>query len=46
MSFKFMKNEDKIILEIFDEENKYKTLEFDHIEELNIKLNKKVKIFI
>lgn len=46
MSFKFMKNEDKIILEIFDEENKYKTLEFDHIEELNVKLNKKVKIFI
>lgn len=44
--FKFIQKENKIILEIYDEDNIYKTLEFSTIEELNVKLNKKIKVFI
>ena len=32
--------------EIYDEENIYKTVEFTKIEELNVKQNKKIKVFI
>lgn len=46
MYFKFIKKEDKFLLEIYDEENIYKTLEIPMIEELNVKLNKKIKVFI
>ena len=46
MYFKFIQKEDKIILEIYDEENIYKTVEFTKIEELNVKQNKKIKVFI
>lgn len=44
--FKFIQNESKILLEIYDEENLYKSVEYDNIEELNVKLNKKIKVFI
>jgi len=44
--FKFIQNENKILLEIYDEENLYKSVEYDNIEELNVKLNKKIKVFI
>lgn len=46
MYFKFIKKEDKFILEIYDEENIYKTIDLPEIKELNVKLNKKIKIFI
>jgi len=46
MYFKFIKKEDKILLEIYDEEDLYKTIELKNIEELNVKLNKKIKVFI
>lgn len=46
MYFKFKQNENHIILEIYDEENLYSTIEYERIEELNVKLNKKIKIFI
>jgi len=42
---KFIKQKDNILLEIYDEENKYKTIEFEDIKELNVKLNKKIKVF-
>ena len=44
--FKFLQKDDKIILEIYDEENICKTIIFPKIEELNVKVNKKVKVFI
>lgn len=44
--FKFIQKENKIILEIYDEDNIYNTIEFSAIEELNVKLNKKIKVFI
>ena len=44
--FKFIQKEDKVLLEIYDEENMYKTIEIEKIEELNIKLNKKIKVII
>lgn len=46
MYFKFIAKEDKLLLEIYDEENMYNTLEIPNIQELNVKLNKKVKVFI
>ena len=46
MYFKLKKQEKNIIVEIYDEENLYKTSEFENIEELNVKLNKKIKVFI
>lgn len=46
MYFKFVKQNDKIVLNIYDEENLSKTIEFEKIEELNVKLDKKVKVFI
>lgn len=46
MYFKIIKKEDKIFLEIYDEEDLYKTIELKKIEELNVKLNKKIKVFI
>lgn len=44
--FKFIQKEDRIILEMYDEDNIYNTIEFSAIEELNVKLNKKIKVFI
>lgn len=44
--FKFIQEENHILLEIYDEENIYKTIKLDKIEELNVKLNKKIKVFI
>lgn len=44
--FKFIQSESKILLEIYDEENLYKSVEYDNIEELNVKFNKKIKVFI
>lgn len=44
--FKFIKSTDKILLEIYDEENIYKTVELIDIKELNVKFNKKIKVFI
>lgn len=44
--FKFIKTTDKILLEIYDEDNLYKTLEILDIKELNVKLNRKIKVFI
>lgn len=46
MYFKFIEEADKIILEIYDEENICKKVSFDKIEELNVKFNKKIKVFI
>lgn len=46
MFFKFVKQNNKIILNIYDEENLSKTIEFKSIEELNVKVDKKVKVFI
>lgn len=44
--FKFIPNQDKITLEIYDEENICKVTEFCKTDELNIKMNKKIKVFI
>lgn len=46
MYFKFIMKDNKLILEIYDEENVYKKIELSNIEELNVKLSKKIKIFI
>lgn len=46
MYFKFIIEDNKLMLEIYDEENVYKKIEISHVEELNVKLNKKIKIFI
>jgi len=44
--FKFIQKENNIVLEIYDEDNLYKTIEFSNIQELIVKLNKKIKVFI
>lgn len=44
--FKFIKKEKTMLLEIYDEENMSKTLEIPTIEELNVKYNRKIKVFI
>ena len=44
--FKFIKKEKTMLLEIYDEENMSKTLEILTIEELNVKYNRKIKVFI
>lgn len=44
--FKFVQNQDKITLEIYDEENICKVTEFCKTEALNVKMNKKIKVFI
>lgn len=46
MYFKFIMEDNKLMLEIYDEENIYKKIELSNVEELNVKLNKKIKIFI
>lgn len=43
---KIQSKDENTILEIYDEENDYKTLELPKVEELNVKLNKKIKVFI
>lgn len=45
MFFKFVKQE-QIVLQIYDEKNIYKTCKLSNIKELNVKLNKKIKVFI
>ena len=44
--FKFIQKENGIVMQIYDEDNMLKEVEFDNIEEFNIKLNKKIKVFI
>lgn len=46
MYFKFIEENNKYFLEIYDEENMYKTIEFEELKELNVKLNKKIRVFI
>ena len=46
ISFKFMKQNNKIILDIYDEETLYQTIEFKEIEEFRARFNKKIKLFI
>ena len=43
---KIIVKEGKTLLEIYDEENMYNTIEMQNIEELNVKPNKKIKVFI
>ena len=43
---KIKTEEEKTVLEIYDEENVYKILELPKAKELNVKLNKKIKVFI
>jgi len=42
--FKFVAIQEKILLEIYDEGNLYKTVELVEIEELYVKFNKKIKV--
>lgn len=44
--FKFISKEEENKLEIYDEENLYQTVELPKIQELYVKLNKKIKVFI
>jgi len=46
IQFKLIKKDEKQILEIYDENNLYKTIELSEIKELNVKLNKKYKVII
>lgn len=46
MHLKFILKEGKTLLEIYDEENMYNTIEIQNVEELNVKPNKKIKVFI
>lgn len=46
MYLKFIFKDGKILLEIYDEENIYNTIEIQNIEEFNVKANKKIKVFI
>lgn len=46
MYLRFNTKTNKTILEIYDEENMYNTLEIPNIEEPNVKQNKKIKVFI
>lgn len=43
---KFIPNEDKTILEIYDEDNLYKTIQLKQIQDINVKYNKKIKFVI
>ena len=43
---KFIQKNDKTVLEIYDEENLSRTIELSDIKELNVKLNKKIRVFI
>jgi len=43
--FKFIQENGKLFLEIYDEDNIFKTIELGKIEELNVKINKKIKVF-
>lgn len=44
--FKFIQEENRVLLELHDEDNIYKTIQIENIAELNVKLNKKNKVFI
>lgn len=44
--FRFIREKDNIVLEVYDEENICKIVTMESIEELNVKLNKKIKVFI
>ena len=46
MYLKFILKDGKTLLEIYDEENMYNTIEIQNVEELNVKPNKKIKVFI
>lgn len=46
MYLKFNTKQGEITLEIYDEENMYNTLKLVELEELNVKQNKKIKVFI
>ena len=46
IQIKFIEKDEKILLEIYEEENKNTTIEFDKIEELILVKNKKVKLFV
>ena len=46
MYLRFNTKTNKTILEIYDEENMYNTLEIPNIDEPNVKQNKKIKVFI
>ena len=43
---KIIQKNDKTVLEIYDEENLSRTIELSDIKELNVKLNKKIRVFI
>lgn len=42
--FKILLKKEKLLLEIYDEENIYKAVELPIIKELNVKLNKKIRV--
>jgi len=42
----FKKKNEKIILNIYEDENLNKCIEYDKFEDLNVKYNKKIKLFI
>lgn len=46
MYFKFIQAEGKILLEIYDENTLYSVVEFSELKDLNVKKNKKIKVFI
>ena len=46
MYLKFNTKQGRFLLEIYDEENMYNTLEVAELEDLNVKQNKKIKVFI
>lgn len=43
---KVHQNKEKTVLDILDEDTLYRTIEIDKVKELNIKQNKKIKVFI
>ncbi len=44
--FKFMYKDNQLELKMYDEENLYKTFNYENVNELNVKLNKKIKVFV
>ena len=44
--FKLMKKDNILLLDIYDEDTQYKSVELTNIGEINVKMNKKIKVFI
>ena len=41
-----MYKDNQLELKMYDEENLYKTFNYENVNELNVKLNKKIKVFV